>query len=84
VFWDGTDGHVAIFMDGSVNDFYSFDANYPVGTYPHRQYHNYYQVLGWLRFIPQPVTDYKKLYEDELAKNTILFNKIKAAKAALG
>lgn len=52
IFWDtkvGTWGHVAIYIDGDVNSFRSFDANWPVGTLPHIQSHNYYGVAGVLR-----------------------------------
>ena len=49
VLWNGIDGHVAIFVNGNVMDFISFDQNFPVGSLPHTQYHNYYNVLGWLR-----------------------------------
>jgi len=50
VLWDGVDGHVAIFIvKVSDNDFHSFDQNYPVGSRCHVQYHNYTNVLGWLR-----------------------------------
>jgi hypothetical protein len=74
VLWDGTDGHVAIFLEGTVNDFYSFDANYPTGSLPHRQYHNYDRVLGWLRFKATPITDWEKKYNDL----------VKAIKALIG
>ena len=50
IFWGGGKfGHVAIFLEGNVNDFISFDANYPIGTLPHEQSHTYFNVLGWLR-----------------------------------
>ena len=53
----GPDGHVAIFKEGDVNTFTSFDENWPVGSAPHLQTHNYSGVLGWLRpklTIPSP------------------------------
>ena len=55
VFWDGTYGHVAVFVNGNVLNFNSFDQNFPTGSLPHIQNHNYLspKVLGWLRFIPQ-------------------------------
>lgn len=87
LFWNGTDGHVAIFIEGTVNDFYSFDANYPVGSYPHRQYHNYDNLLGWLRFKPQAATDWEAKYKDlqqkyaaEMNVNAQLLSKIQAIK----
>lgn len=44
----GVDGHVCIFIDGTNKKFNSFDANWPVGSLPHIQSHNYTGVLGWL------------------------------------
>ena len=43
-------GHVAIFVDGDVNSFNSFDQNFPTGSKCHIQKHNYSGVLGWLRY----------------------------------
>lgn len=59
----GVDGHICIFVEGNILNFKSFDANWPVGTLPHIQAHNYTGALGWLRFTPQftdPCADYKK------------------------
>lgn len=50
-------GHVAIFIDGDANKFNSFDANWPTGTLPHIQQHDYTGVLGWLRVKSLPQTD---------------------------
>jgi len=44
----GVWGHVAIFVEGDVSKFKSFDANWPTGSLPHIQTHNYTGVLGWL------------------------------------
>ena len=50
VIWgNGTYGHVAVFIEGDVNRFTSFDQNYPDGTLCHKQVHSYSGVLGWLR-----------------------------------
>jgi hypothetical protein len=46
----GPYGHVCVFIEGDVNSFKSFDANWPLGSLPHIQDHNYMGVLGWLRF----------------------------------
>ena len=43
-------GHVAPFVEGDVNNFTSFDQNYPKGSECHEQNHTYKDVLGWLRF----------------------------------
>jgi hypothetical protein len=57
IFWGyypfvtGLAGHVGIVVGdgGSVNNFISFDQNYPTGTACHRQLHSYKGVMGWLR-----------------------------------
>lgn len=50
IIWGGGDwGHIAIFVEGDVNTFTSFDQNYPVGSAPHLQEHTYENVLGWVR-----------------------------------
>ena len=49
-------GHVAIFSDGDVNRFTSFDQNYPTGSLCAFREHNYTNVTGWLR----PKTDANK------------------------
>lgn len=56
IFWGtkiGAAGHVAIYLDGNVNSFRSFDQNFPVGSKCHLQTHDYTGVLGWLRAKPQ-------------------------------
>jgi hypothetical protein len=59
VFWGyypfvtGWAGHVGINVGNgaNLNNFISFDQNYPTGSACHRQVHNYKGVLGWLRKI---------------------------------
>lgn len=46
----GSAGHVSVYVDGDVNNFNSFDQNYPTGTLCHIQSHTYNGVAGWLRF----------------------------------
>ena len=53
IFWGtkiGAYGHVAIFVEGDIKKFLSFDQNYPIGSLPHIQFHTYNGILGWLRF----------------------------------
>lgn len=52
----GPYGHVCVFVDGDVNGFRSFDANWPTGTLPHIQSHSYNGVLGWFhpKAVPAP------------------------------
>ena len=45
----GPYGHIAVFDNGDVNKFQSFDQNWPVGSLCHIQDHNYKGVLGWFR-----------------------------------
>lgn len=45
----GKYGHVAIFVEGNVNRFKSFDQNFPIGSACHYQEHNWKHVIGWLR-----------------------------------
>jgi hypothetical protein len=42
-------GHVAIFYDGTVSKFRSFDQNWPTGSPCQLVSHYYKNVLGWLR-----------------------------------
>jgi hypothetical protein len=51
----GKDGHIAICTKADKDNFESFDANWPVGSKPHLQAHNYNGVLGW--FHPLMITD---------------------------
>ena len=46
----GSAGHIAICTKADKDNFESFDANWPVGSNPHLQAHNYNGVLGWFRF----------------------------------
>lgn len=53
VIWSGAanggPGHIALFYQGDVMKFTSFDQNWPTGSVCHFQPHNYNYVLGWLR-----------------------------------
>lgn len=53
----GPYGHIAVCTEANINDFKSFDQNWPVNSLCHIQPHNYTNVLGWLRAkaIVQPV-----------------------------
>jgi len=65
-------GHVAIFIEGNVNSFRSFDQNYPPGSPCHIQNHKYNNVLGWLRFNQTvKVTLDSKTFENLVRKGTI-------------
>lgn len=50
-------GHVCIFVEGDVNNFKSFDQNFPTGSVAHIQEHSYNDFLGVLRFIPEPAPE---------------------------
>jgi DNA-binding transcriptional MerR regulator len=50
IIWGGNQyGHIAIFIEGNVDSFRSFDQNYPTGSNCHIQNHTYANVKGWLR-----------------------------------
>lgn len=71
VFWGtgiGPYGHVAIFINGDVNSFNSFDQNWNGHQFCETINHNYNSVLGWLRFKPTAI-DYKALYEQVKKEN---------------
>lgn len=55
----GSYGHVCIFLEGDNTKFKSFDANWPSGTLPHIQDHDYKGVLGWLHFKESNMFIYK-------------------------
>lgn len=63
-------GHIAIFIEGSVDKFTSFDQNFPTGSYCHRQEHSYTNVYGWLHPKQQTEDCETKLawYEEEYPK----------------
>ena len=52
IIWSRADGmpfgHIAVFYNGDLNSFMSFDQNWG-GNFCHYQNHNYNFVLGWLR-----------------------------------
>ncbi len=59
IVWKPSPGHIAIFLDGDVNQFNSFDQNYPTGSKCHVQNHpTYYNVTGWLR-AKKPLTPFE-------------------------
>ena len=43
----GAYGHIAVFIEGNVSSFTSFDQNFPINSLCHKQSHNYKGVLGW-------------------------------------
>jgi len=45
----GQYGHIAIFLEGNVNSFKSFDQNWPLYSPCHVQGHYYKNVIGWMR-----------------------------------
>lgn len=77
VVWDGQYGHIAIFVEGDVNRFKSFDQNYPIGTPCHLQEHNYSGVNGWLR--PKLVVKPDQMYNEFQDKLGKYFNQVVSA-----
>jgi len=69
IFWGtevGPAGHVAIFIDGDVHQFKSFDQNWPVGSLCSAVTHTYKGVLGWLRFKGTPEVKTTQQFQQEL------------------
>lgn len=65
-------GHVCIFVDGDAKKFNSFDANFPTGSLPHIQSHDYVGVSGWLK--PIAPTNYIKGLDVSVHQGDIDFN----------
>lgn len=61
----GVAGHIAIFVEGTVNSFKSFDQNFPTGSPCKIVSHTYNGVRGWLRLKGgEPMADiYYKGYD---------------------
>lgn len=69
----GVYGHVAIFIDGNVNTFTSFDQNFPINSLCHKQSHNYKGVLGWFHpktTVSDAISVPKKDFENLVRKST--------------
>ena len=52
--WKPSPGHIAMFIEGNVDTFRSFDQNFPTGSFCHVQNHTYQNVTGWLRLKVAP------------------------------
>lgn len=68
----GQYGHIAVFYQGDMLKFTSFDQNWPVGSICHFQPHNYNYLLGWLHPKTVPPVPQVPVGDD------ILLNNIKA------
>lgn len=55
VIWKPSPGHIAIFLDGNIDKFRSFDENFPLNSVCHIQEHDYTNVIGWLHPKKTPV-----------------------------
>lgn len=68
IIWSGAAnggfGHIAVYYDGNVWNFRSFDQNWPTGSWCHFQPHNYNYVYGWLR--PKKATPPAPIGDDGL------------------
>ena len=83
MFWNtGTYGHVAIFLEGTISTFNSFDQNWPVGSPNHIQNHTYSNVLGWLRFKGLPVMDNQAMIDQLRAERDTNWNLYQAERNA--
>ena len=82
----GSAGHVAIYLDGGLMNFKTFDQNWPTGNFCSIQSHSYLplgSVLGWLRFkFPvDPCADLKKQLEYMTKKADDLDKELKGVKS---
>ena len=90
----GPYGHIAIFDNGDVNKFQSFDQNWPTGSLCHIQDHSYKGVAGWFRpydkieDMEQAMDELRKarddnwnLYQGELGKNAQLTKQLEQVQA---
>jgi len=59
-------GHICVVTEANINNFKSFDANWPVGSLPHIQGHDYNSIWGWLHPITQPQIDWRIKYQEIL------------------
>ena len=78
--WGGTTwGHISIFYEGNVNNFVSFDQNWPTGSPCHLEGHDYYNVLGWLHPINNTMSNTiqiaKSVFE-RLVKNSTQWDEV--------
>lgn len=81
-------GHIAVFYAGNVNNFTSFEQNWPTGSLSHFQVHDYTNVSGWLRpkKLPtqtpdetDPMVCDKKSVRDELVSKASKYDEFKNA-----
>lgn len=76
VVWKPSPGHIAVFIEGNVDTFKSFDQNFPLGSPCHIQNHTYVNVIGWLRVKVSSSTTGtvavdNKVFESLVRKSTI-------------
>lgn len=71
IIWKPSPGHIAIFFEGDVNRFSSFDQNFPLYSKCHLQEHDYYNVTGWLRPKNQPSTGSTATLEAKIVQLTL-------------
>lgn len=75
----GQYGHVAIFSEGDINKFISFDQNFPLNSPCHFQNHDYRGVIGWLhplKNLADSILVLKANFEKLVGKATKLDNQI--------
>ena len=80
IIWKPSPGHIAIFIEGNVDTFKSFDQNFPIGSPCHVQNHTYVNIIGWLRCKQPPQVTTEALTQcqiqlaDEIRKKNDNYN----------
>jgi len=71
-------GHIGIFLEGDANHFYSFDENYPTGSFCTVVEHNYDspKVHGWLRLKSSTTVAVEASVFENLVRKSSLMDKV--------
>lgn len=74
----GPYGHIAVVVSANVNNFVSFDQNWPLGSVCRKVTHTYGNVLGWLR--PKRKDTMSQAERDELAQLRVFRDQVRNGK----
>lgn len=84
IIWKPSPGHIALFIEGNVDSFISFDQNYPTDSPCHIQEHDYTNVLGWCRVKSSAeLIACQKQVTDEIKKKNETWEELKTVKKDL-
>jgi len=71
IVWKPSPGHIAVFIEGNVDTFRSFDQNFPIGSPCHIQNHTYLNVIGWLQSKISSTTEGSVAVENKVFENLV-------------